>query len=132
MHPICRVIHAPSALFLFLPSMAPLDEYQRRGRTNPPCLFCGEPNGDCMQHMACYCRSPIALATLRAISSEYRPAQRALMALPLTLSPERIAPVNALASRLRYHRYRVFHVGEHQRNLVGARSRRQRRLAIGW
>ena len=46
-----------------------------------------------MQHMACYCRSPIALATLRAISSEYRPAQRALMALPLTLSPERIAPV---------------------------------------
>ena len=35
---------------------------------------------------------------------------------------ERVQPLNALANRLRYHRYRLTHVGEHRGNLVDAQT----------
>ena len=123
LHPVCRAVHAAAALYLFVPSMAPPDVFEGRGHTNPPCFLCGAEGGDHMQHMVCDCPSAIAVATRREMSVD--PASCSLSAL-LAMDPntpgERVQPLNALANRLRYHRYRLTHVGEHRGNLVDAQT----------
>ena len=73
--------HGAAALYLFVPSMAPMDVDERRGSVNPPCFLCGENNGDHMQHMACRCQSPLAVATRRAVGGDPRCSLRTLLAM---------------------------------------------------
>ena len=93
MHPVCRAVHGAAALYLFVPSMAPMDVYERRGSVNPPCFLCGEDNGDHMQHMACRCQSPLAVATRLSAVTTFAPCAAA------GHEPRPIGRAN----RLRYH-----------------------------
>jgi len=128
MRPICRAVQSDAALFLFLPFMAPKYKDKHRDYTIPPCYLCGAEGGDRMQHMVCDCESPYAVAARRAMGVD--PASctlRALLAMDPNTPAARIAPLNALAAKLRFQRYCLSNGGHQRRNALDARNRRQRR-----